>query len=235
LISVIAVANQQGRWDRARTLLDAARTRFPTDAGVLRMSSVVAEQTGDARGAAELFDQAMRAGADAPIALSQLRADYTRLISLRGNVARGSSGSDRQRARDAFVAAGHDWRAIDPDHAARERLLGELLIALGEDSEGWRYLSTPIDQAPREGSSFQGAAEVLERNHKLDQALGLWWRAFAIDATNPTWLQRAAQLELALGQTDKAKETLTRIARGTWHQRWSGVKYWADNALRQQR
>ncbi len=235
ILAVIGIANRQARYDRARTLLDAARARFPQDASLLRMSSALAEQTGDLRAAADLFEEALRADADRPIALSQLRADYARIIALRGQLAHNASGADRQAFRDAFLAAGRDWRAIDPDHAARERQLGELLLSLGEDGEGWRYLSTPIDQAPREGSSFQGAAEVLERNGKLDQALGLWWRAYAIDATNPTWLQRAAQLELALGRTDKARETLTRIARGDWHQRWSGVKYWADNALRQQR
>ncbi|MBZ0233040.1 MAG: tetratricopeptide repeat protein [Deltaproteobacteria bacterium] len=145
----------------------------------------------------------------------------------------------RERVGPELELAHHRERArarVEPlDHAPRERVLGELLIALGEDEEAWRYLSTPIDLAPREGASFQVAAEVLQRQGKLDQALGLWWRAYAIDATNPTWLQRAAQVELALGQKDKAKATLTKIARGAWHQRWSGVKYWAENALRQER
>ncbi len=232
--AVVGLANQVRHFDKARAALDGARTRFPGNARLLRLASVVAEQSGDPRGAADLFTEALKAEVDQPIALSQLRADYSRVIGLYGQVAKSAAGAERQVARDAAVAAGRDWRAIDPDFAARERAIGELLASLGEDDESWRYLSTPIDQAPREGSSFQGAAEALERQGKLDQALGLWWRAFAIDATNPTWLQRAAQLELALGHKDKAHETLTRIARGTWHQRWSGVKYWADSALRQQ-
>ncbi len=231
--AVVGLANQHQRFDRSRAALEQARQRFPGSARLLRLASVVAEQSGDVRGAAELFTQAMKADADQPIALSQLRGDYGRLITLYGQVARAGAGADRQAARDAAVAAGRDWRAIDPDFAPRERAIGELLAALGEDDEAWRYLSTPIDLAPREGASFQGAAEALERQGKLDQALGLWWRAFAIDATNPTWLQRAAQLELALGHKDQAKQTLTRIARGNWHQRWAGVKYWADSALRQ--
>ena len=233
--AVVAMATQHGKFDKARATLDGARARFPGNPRLLRLASTVAEQAGDVRVAADLFTQVMKAEADTPAALSQLRADFTRLISLHGQVAKVSGGADRQLARDAAVAAGRDWRAIDPDHAPRERVLGELLIALGEDEEAWRYLSTPIDLAPREGASFQVAAEVLQRQGKLDQALGLWWRAYAIDATNPTWLQRAAQVELALGQKDKAKATLTKIARGAWHQRWSGVKYWAENALRQER
>jgi tetratricopeptide (TPR) repeat protein len=230
--TIVTIATQHGKFDKARATLDGARARFPGDPRLLRLASVVAEQAGDVRVAADLFTQAMKADADTPIALSQLRADYNRVISLYGQVAKVSAGAERQVARDAAIAAGRDWRAIDPDHAPRERVLGELLIALGEEEEGWRYLSTPIDLAPREGSSFQVAAEVLERQGKLDKALGLWWRAYAIDATNPTWLQRAAQLELALGQKDKAKATLEKIARGDWHQRWAGVRYWAENALR---
>jgi tetratricopeptide (TPR) repeat protein len=231
--SVVAMAAQVGKFDKAKAALDGARARFPGNPRLLRLASVVAEQGGDVRVAADLFTQAMKADADTPTALSQLRADFTRAISLYGQVAKVSGPADRQVARDAAVAAARDWRAIDPDHAPRERALGELLIALGEDEEAWRYLSTPIDLAPREGASFQTAAEVLERQGKLDQALGLWWRAYAIDATNPTWLRRAAQLELALGQKDKAKATLQKIATGTWHQRWNGVTYWAQNALRQ--
>ena len=233
--AVVALASRTARTDRARAILDGARTRFPNDSGLLRLASAVAQQSGDLRAAADLFTRALRAEADRPIALSALRADYTRLISLHGQLARSAGGADRQLARDAAVAAGRDWRAIDPDHAARERLLGELLLSLGEDDEAWRYLSTPIDLAPREGSSFQSAAEVLERSNKLSHALTLWHRAYAIDATNPTWLQRAAQVELALGHKDAAKATLTRIARGSWHQRWSPVKEWADSALRAQR
>jgi tetratricopeptide (TPR) repeat protein len=231
--AVVAMAAQTGKFDKARAALDGARVRFPNSPRLLRLASVVAEQSGDIRTAADLFTQAMKAEGDTPVALNQLRADYTRIISLYGQVAKVSGGPDRQSARDAAVAAGRDWRAIDPDYAPREQVLGELLIALGEDDEAWRYLSTPIDLAPREGASFMTAATVLERQNKLDQALGLWWRAYAIDATNPTWLQRAAQLELALGKKDKAKETLTKIAKGNWHSRYAGVKYWAENALRQ--
>ncbi len=233
LAAVVTLASQYGRHERARATLDLARGRFPGDPRMLRLASAVAEQSGDVRLAAELFAQVMAAEADRPAPLSSLRADFTRLIGLHAQRARATAGADRQAARDAALAAGRDWRAIDPDFAGRERVLGELLLTLGEAEEGWRYLSTPIDLAPREGASFQVAAEALERHGQLEQALGLWWRAFAIDATNPTWLQRAAQLELALGQKDKARETLTRIARGEWHQRWGGVRYWAQEALRQ--
>ena len=111
-----------------------------------------------------------------------------------GQVARATTGAARDAAIAAALDAGRDWRAMDPDNAGRERLLAELLLAVGQDDEAWRYLSSPIDRAPREGASFQGAAEVLERAGKLEPALGLWRRAFAIDATNPTWLQRQACL-----------------------------------------
>jgi tetratricopeptide (TPR) repeat protein len=97
------------------------------------------------------------------------------------------------------------------------------LLAVGNDEEAWRYLSSPIDRAPREGTSFEGAAEVLERAGKLEQALGLWRRAFAIDATNPTWLQRQAATELALGHKDAARATVQKILDRRWHVRWDGV------------
>jgi hypothetical protein len=229
---VVGMAAQHGKFDKARAALDGARARFPNNPRLLRLASVVAEQAGDVRLAADLFTQALKAESDTPVALSQLRADFTRVIALYGQVARVSGGADRQVARDAAIAAGRDWRAIDPDHAPRERVLGELLVSLGEEQEGWRYLSTPIDVAPREGASFLPAVQVLQASGKREQALALMWRAYTVDATNPTWLQQAAQMELSLGQKDKAKATLTKIAKGNWHQRWAGVKYWAENALR---
>jgi tetratricopeptide (TPR) repeat protein len=172
----------------------------------------------------------MAAEGDRPVALSRLRGEYGRLIGLYGGAARAASGAARDQAVEDALTAGRDWRALDPDASARERALGELLLAVGRDDEGWRYLSTPIDLAPREGPSFQVAAEVMERQGKLDRALGLWRRAFAIDATNPTWLQRAAQVELALGRTDDAQATIARITERTWHDRFAGVVYWAQQA-----
>ena len=161
-----------------------------------------------------------------------LRAAYTQLIALHGQVARATTGGARDAALAAALAAGRDWRAMDPDNATRERLLAELLLAAGQDDEAWRYLSSPIDRAPREGASFAGAAEVLERAGKLEQALGLWRRAFAIDATNPTWLQRQAATELALGRKDAARATVQKILDRRWHVRWDGVRWWAENAKR---
>ena len=232
LTEVVAAATAWNRLDRARSLLDQALTHYPASAGLLRLASAVAERQGDPRLAADRLQRALAADADRPVALSQLRADYGRLIGLHGQVARTASGADRDAAVDAAVAVGREWRAMDPEHAARERQLGELLAAIGREAEAWRYLSTPIDLNPRDGASFQVAAEVLERAGKLDQALGLWRRAFALDATNPTWLQRAAQVELALGRTDDARRTIDRIARGPWHVRWDGVKSWAQSAQR---
>ena len=73
---------------------------------------------------------------------------------------------------------------------------------------------------------------MLERAGKLEPALGLWRRAFAIDATNPTWLQRQATTELALGRKDAARATVQKILDRSWHARWDGVRWWAENAKR---
>ena len=198
----------------------------------MRLASRRAADLGDPVHAAALLDRAMAGEADQPVALAALRGDYTQLIAFHGQVARATTGAARDAAIAAALDAGRDWRAMDPDNAGRERLLAELLLAVGQDDEAWRYLSSPIDRAPREGASFQGAAEVLERAGKLEPALGLWRRAFAIDATNPTWLQRQATTELALGRKDAARATVQKILDRSWHARWDGVRWWAENAKR---
>ncbi|MBL8621614.1 MAG: FecR domain-containing protein [Myxococcales bacterium] len=226
------LAINSGRAAKAQALLDAALARHPDRPALLRLASSRAANLGDPVHAAELLDRAMAGEADQPVALTQLRDDYTQLIAFHGQVARATTGAARDAAIAAALDAGRDWRAMDPDNAARERLLAELLLGVGQDDEAWRYLSSPIDRAPREGGSFQTAAEVLERAGKLDQALGLWRRAFAIDATNPTWLQRQATTELALGDKDAARATVQKILDRKWHVRWDGVRYWAENARR---
>ncbi len=228
LAEVIAAATTWNRLDRARSILALARHRYPREPALLRLASGLAERSGEAGPAADLLHQALAAEVDRPVALSQLRVDHTHLIGLHGQLARTAVGVQRDAAVERALAVGRAWRAMDPEYPARERLLGELLGAVGRDDEAWRYLSTPIDLNPRDGASFQVAAESLERTGQLERALGLWRRAFAVDATNPTWLQRQAQTELALGRKDDAHRTLQRIAGGRWHARWAGVKAWAQ-------
>ena len=232
IIELSQLAASVGRSARAQTLIDDARARRPGNPQLLRLASSAARQRGEATAAAEMLTRALAAEADRPVSLTQLQTDYATLIILHQQAAVSASGAQRDLVLGAALQAGRDWRAMDPDNAMRERLLGELLLAVGQDDEAWRYLSSPIDRAPREGASFQGAAEVLERQGKLDRALGLWRRAFAIDATNPTWLQRQAMVELALGRRDAAKATLQRLLGRSWHVRWDGVTWWAKDALR---
>lgn len=232
VVGLYVLAANSGRAAKAQALLDGALARHPDRPALLRLASQRAAGLGDLDQAAALLDRAMVGEADQPVALTQLRSDYTQLIGFHGQVARATTGAPRDAALAAALAAGRDWRAMDPDNATRERLLAELLLAAGQDDEAWRYLSSPIDRAPREGASFEGAAEVLERAGKLEQALGLWRRAFAIDATNPTWLQRQAATELALGHKDAARATVQKILDRRWHVRWDGVRWWAENAKR---
>ena len=232
IIEVSQLAASAGRPARAQALIDQARARRPDSPELLRLASQAAVQRGEPAAAAELLTRALAAEADRPVALSELRADHARLIALHQQAALGATGAARDAAVAEALAAGRAWAAMDPDNAARERQLGELLLAVGQDDEAWRYLSSPIDRAPREGASFQGAAEVLERQGKLDRALGLWRRAFAIDATNPTWLQRQAMVELAMNRKDAAKATVRRILDRSWHARWAGVTWWAQDAVR---
>lgn len=232
LTEVITLALFANRTDRLPSLLATARARAPQAPALLYLASQAAERRGEPAEAAALAAEAMRAEGDAPVALSALRGQYDRLLRLLSAAARAATGAERDALVEQALAAGRDWRALDPESPARERALGELLISVGRDDDGWRYLSTPIDLAPREGPSFQVAAEALEHQGKLERALGLWRRAFAIDATNPTWLMRAAQVELALGRTADAQATIGRITGRTWHDRFWQVTSWAREAGR---
>jgi hypothetical protein len=232
LLEVAGLAERSGRVAKARSIIDGALAARPAHPALLRLAAATAARDGQLTAAADLLDRAMTAEADLPVALSKLRADYGTLIDWRAAVARDTAGAARDAAIEAVLEVGRDWRAMDPDHAARDEQLGRFLVSVGRTDDAWRYLSSPIDRAPREGASFERAASALEDSGQLAPAVELWRRAFAIDATNPTWLQRQAMAELALGRTDAARATVQKILDRRWHVRWDGVRYWAESAAR---
>ncbi|MCB9563354.1 MAG: FecR domain-containing protein [Kofleriaceae bacterium] len=233
MASIIQQSLAYGQIDRAAPLVDAALATARTPA-LLRLASVVAERQGRVTDAADELEEALAGDGDGPVPLSRLREDMTRLLTLRGRVATLTTGAARDAAVDAAVAVADRWRDVDPDNAAIDRQIGELLLAAGRRDEAWRQLSTAIERHPMEGDGWALVAEVMEREGRLDDAVGYWQQAVVIDQTNPTWRMRRAQTLFALGRDAEATAQLKEIHDRKWHQRWWSVVYQVDQMLAQQ-
>ena len=232
IAEIVGRALALGQVDRAAPLLDTALAREATPE-LLRLAAQVAERQGRVADAADLLDKAITAEGDGPVALAALRMDMQHLLALRGRVALLATGTARETALDAAVDLSHRWRDLDPDNAAIDRQVGELLLAGGRRDEAWRQLSTAIERHPMEGDGWALVAEVMEKEGRLDESLSYWQQAVVIDQTNPTWRMRKAQALFALGRDDEGKALLKEIKDGTWHERWMNVTYQVQTMLQQ--
>lgn len=232
IAEIVGRALALGQVDRAAPLLDAALATESTPE-LLRLAAQVAERQGRVADAADLLDKAILAEGDGPVSLAALRTDMQHLLALRGRVALLATGAARETALDAAVELTDRWRDLDPDNAAIDRQIGELLLAGGRRDEAWRQLSTAIERHPMEGDGWALVAEVMEREGRLDESLSYWQQAVVIDQTNPTWRMRKAQTLFALGRDDEGRALLKEIKDGTWHERWLNVTYQVQTMLQQ--
>lgn len=231
---IIEHALTYGQLDRAVPLLDAALARGATP-DLHRLASHVAERQGRVADAAAHLEQALDAEAAAGdgVPLAQLRADMQRLLAMRGRLAVLVTGAARDARVAEALAVADRWRALDPDNAALDRQIGEVLLAAGHREEAWRQLSTAIERHPADGDGWALVAEVMEKEGRLDEALGYWQQAVVIDQTNPTWRLRKAQTLYALGRDAEALALLEDIAARKWHERWWNVTYQVTQLLQQ--
>lgn len=222
-----------GRYPEAAAVLEPWLAGSPS-ARLLSIASLIEERRGDRRRAAALLERAIELVYDQPVELAALRVDYQRLVTLHGAVARAVTGEARAAAVRRALAAAAEWRRADPDNPALDRLVADLLFAVGQPEEAWRYLSSAIERHPMEGSAYQTVADALVAEGQVERAEALWRRAAEVDPTNPTWLLRRVQALHALGRADEVAPLIEAITEGEWHARWANV-VWQARRLTAQR
>ncbi len=232
LAQIVGYALSLGQIDRAAPLLDKALAVAQTP-DLLRLASTVSERQGRIVDAADYLQKALDADGDGPVALSQVRADLSHLLALRGRTALLATGADREAGLDAALEIANRWRDLDADNPQVDRQIGELLLAGGRRDEAWRQLSTAIERHPTDGDGWALVAEVMEKEGRLDDAVGYWQQAVVIDQTNPTWRLRKAQALFALGRDADAKALLKEITSRTWHDRWANVVWQVQTMVSQ--
>ena len=224
ILAVAAAALDGGLPAVARTILAPLLAGAPGhDALVLTGRIALAEgRTGEALTALEAAQ-----GTDEPVEIDVLRGELGELIGVARTLAVQSTGPVRADAVARALRWGRRWRTLDPANDVIDRQLGELLLATGDQPGAWRQLSTIIEREPLAGRGYAAVAELFEQQGQVEAALAYWQQAIVNDQTNPTHRLRKAQALIALGRTAEGDALLDEVARGRWHDMWSGVAYQA--------
>ncbi len=222
VVTVARLANQYGRHEWAERAIEPVLAAHPTRAleQVAAQAAMLAAQPAEALAHLE---RAQDLGGDQPAAIDEVRGELATIIALAQQLALQSTGSERDRRIAEAMHWGERWRAIDPGNVQTDRMLGELLLAVGDHDGAWRQLSSAIERDPWSSTGYSIVAESFEKQGKLDDALPFWQQAIVIDQTNPTPRLRKAQALLALGRTKDADELLRQITGQKWHDVWSSV------------
>jgi predicted Zn-dependent protease len=221
-VAVAQVANQSGHHDWAERAIAAALAAHPTHAleQVSAANAIAADRPADA---IVHLERAQDLAGDDRASLDEVRAEHASIIALAQQLALASTGAERNRRVAEAMHWGDRWRAIDPGNVETDRMLGELLLAVGDRDGAWRQLSTTIERDPWSSTGYSIVAEAFEKQGKVDDALPFWQQAIIIDQTNPTPRLRKAQALLALGRTKDADDLLHQITGQKWHDVWSNV------------
>ncbi len=224
ILAVAGAALASGLPAVARTILAPLLAGTPGhDALVLIGRIALAEaRIGEALTALEAAQRT-----DEPAAIDALRGELGELIGVARMLAVQSTGPVRADAVARALRWGRRWRTLDPANDAIDRQLGELLLATGDQPGAWRQLSTIIEREPLAGRGYAAVAELFEQQGQVEAALAYWQQAIVIDQTNPTHRLRKAQALIALGRAAEGDALLDEVARGRWHDMWSGVAYQA--------
>ncbi|MBS1119152.1 MAG: hypothetical protein H6Q90_1380 [Deltaproteobacteria bacterium] len=229
-VSVARIAISQGQAAFGASLVEPLVKLHPTRE-LHQLAGQIALGAGKPAEALAHFEAAQDASGDEAVELSTVRAELGQILTIARQLALQSTGAARQQAVQRALVWGARWRAIDPGNAQIDQQLGELMLAVGDQAEAWRQLSSVIERDPMSGDGYQTVAAAFESQGRVAEAIAYWHQATIIDQTNPTPRLREAQALIAVGRTAEGDAILTDIAGRKWHDRWQGIGYQAKNLI----
>lgn len=124
------------------------------------------------------------------------------------------------------------WHDVDRDNFSMMQQMATLQMTAGRNDDAWLYLSTIIDQRPRDANSFYNVSQWYRGRNKLDEAQQWLARAYDWDTANPRWLLEQAKLLDQLGRNTEARKLYQQIIDGRWAPGLQGYVNQAKSALK---
>jgi tetratricopeptide (TPR) repeat protein len=219
-------------------LADLKARQLPPSAALLAATARLAAVAGDQARAIELEEAALAIEHERlpeMINVAAYRQRYQWLWEQLSAKAREAVGKDA-KATDAWLVraerAWRQWYEVDHDNASMMHQMATLQRAAGREDRAWLYLSTLIDQRPKDAGSYASVAQWYAGRNELTQAEQFYARAHPWDLANPQWLVQRAELLDRLDRKAEARQLYQQVVDGKWPPGRQGYVEQAKKALK---
>jgi hypothetical protein len=211
--------------------------QIPASPALLAATARLAAAAGDQARAIELEEQALAIEHQRLPELVNLyayRQRYQWLWERLSAKVQETAGKDAQAASEWLGRAERVWRQwheVDRDNPHMIHQMATAQMAAGRHEAAWLYLSTLIDQQPKDAASYASVAQWHAGRNDLDQAQQFYAKAYPWDEANPQWLIERAQLLDRLGRKAEARQLYRQVLDGKWPPGRQGYVEQAKKAL----
>ncbi len=229
LLSRFALAQTLWTGSRYRPALDLydkifaelKEKKVTPSSALLASVARLAQQAGDPARAIELEEQALAKEHEHLPDLINLQAFRQRYQWLwQQYQAKVSSADLSQKEKDAWLsraeATWRRWYEVDPRNMEMIKQMASLQITAGHEDEAWLYLSTAIDQRPKDAISYYTVGQWYHGRKQLGETEKWYGRAYEWDTANPRWLLERAQVLMQIDRKPEAREVYQKIVDGKW-------------------
>ena len=248
LLTRFALAQTYWAGDRLQKALDLYDEILETleeksvDAPPALLASVarLAQQAGDHARAIDLEEKALELEHPFLPELINLQAFRQRYNWLwqqyQAKVHSAVDSKDKDAVRDWLnraEATWQRWRDIDRENRSMMQQMATLQMSAGMKDDAWLYLSTAIDQRPKDAQSYYTIGQWHHGRGELDETQQWYGQAYKWDTANPRWLFERGQILKQMGRNKDANELFQQIVDGKWAPGLQGYAKQAKSELNQ--
>ena len=207
---------------------------LPPSACLLAATARLAQQAGETARAIELEERSLAIEHQHLPEMINIQAFRQRYGWLWGQyqamVSNAARAKDERAVDDAIVRAAQAFaRCCDVDREAPAiyQQMATLEAMAGHNDGAWLYLSSIIDQRPKDAQTYHIVGQWYLGRSDPEQAQHWYARAAECDTANPQWLLQRAQVLDQMGRRDDARGLYQQIIQGKWA---PGLQGYVDQA-----
>ena len=200
--------------------------------GFIAAAARLALQAGDREKAIELEEQALKLEIpylpDA-IDLNAFRQRYQWLWSQYEAQAKTAKSISEKREQliSRATATWDRWRMVDRDNPGLHQQMASLMKTLGHNDDAWTYLSSMIDEKPKDAQTYTMVGAWYQGQRDQENAIRWMKQAPQWDTANPRWIFQYGQMLKAFGKKKEANVQFKKVINGTWA---PGLQNWVSQA-----
>ena len=119
------------------------------------------------------------------------------------------------------------WRDVDRENTNLASEMANLQMKAGRKEQAWEYLSTAIDQRPKDATTYSLVGQWYHAQGDLAKSVRWLGEAPQWDTANPQWIFEYASGLKEMGRKSEAKVQFKKIINGKWA---PGLQQWAERA-----